>query len=107
MGTTKLKKYLKEQAVPIGVLVCMIAIGAVLTPTFYSAGVEYGGIAWNVCGNSIRRHRFEHRVCDGGFQRVLRLSFGQHEQSCDFKPWCITNVRISWNSERCHRGKAP
>lgn len=30
----QVKKYLKEQAIPIGVLLCMIVIGATLTPTF-------------------------------------------------------------------------
>lgn len=34
---THVKKYLKEQAIPIGVLLCMIVIGAVLTPTFLTS----------------------------------------------------------------------
>lgn len=29
-----LKRYLKEQAIPVGVLLCMIVIGSLLTPKF-------------------------------------------------------------------------
>ena len=32
-----LKGYLKEQAIPIGVLLCMIVIGSLLTPMFLTS----------------------------------------------------------------------
>lgn len=60
-----LKGYLKEQAIPIGVLLCMIVIGSLLTPMFLTslnlqislpAVLQYGSGTWHVCGDPVRRY---------------------------------------------------
>lgn len=70
-----LKRYLKEQAIPVGVLLCMIVIGSLLTPKFLTP-LNLQNLFIQQASNMVAALGMFVAILSGGIDLSIRLSHG-------------------------------